>query len=266
MRKQARQRSAARLAAADEIWRVGHECFRLYAVSGPPVKTHSERYAKDGFRSLFGQDRIALALPAKRRRTPLRLRTGWPKPRLKITQVLEWADEFHRQKGRWPHHFDGRIPGAGEDPWARINDALAQGYRGLHGGSSLARVLFLRRGVRSPRNVPDPNERQIFQWAQVHFRRTRKWPSESSGQIQKAPGETWAAIDLALARGTRSLTGGSSLALFLDARGASAILDGARHLPRNKSSGWRINSSKPMDIGRTANPARSPSCLVRRGR
>ncbi len=78
-------------------------------------------------------------LPARRRRIR-RLEARWPKPRLKFAQILKWADEFHRRKGRWPHHFDGRIQGAGDDTWARVNDALARGNRGLPGRSSLAFV------------------------------------------------------------------------------------------------------------------------------
>lgn len=156
--------------------------------------------------------------PARRRRIR-RLERRWPKQRLRATQILKWADEFHRRKGRWPHHFDGRIEGAGEDTWSRVNDALAQGNRGLTGGSSLAKLLFLKRGVRSPRNVPLLTEEQIFRWARGHFRRTGKWPKGTSGSVRDATGETWAAIDLALARGTRGLHGGSSLAQLLDCRG-----------------------------------------------
>ena len=164
-------------------------------------------------------DRDSNASAQRPRRAPRRLRRRWPKPRLTIAKILQWADEFHRQRGRWPHHFDGRITGAGEDTWSRINDALAQGYRGLTGKSSLARLLFLRRGVRSPRNVPVLSESQIIRWARAHHSRMRRWPTESSGPILSAPGETWAAIDLALARGTRGLPCGSSLARLLERHG-----------------------------------------------
>src|SRR5215471_6525529 len=159
-------------------------------------------------------DRFAIRM---RRRTPQRLRSRWPKPRLKIAQILEWTDEFHREKGRWPHHFDGRIRGAGEDTWARVNDALANGNRGLKGGSSLARLLFVHRGVRSPRNVPPLTEQQILRWARSHFKRTGKWPHDRSGPVHDVHGETWTAIDLALSRGKRGLPGGSSLARLLNA-------------------------------------------------
>ena len=156
--------------------------------------------------------------PARRRRVR-RLERRWPKPRLKVAQILKWADGFRRREGRWPHHFDGRIEGAGEDTWARVNDALARGNRGLPGGSSLANLLYRKRGVRSPRNVPALSEDQIFRWARVHYKRTGSWPHLKSGKVKDAPGETWTALDLALARGTRGLPGGSSVAQLLASRG-----------------------------------------------
>lgn len=158
-------------------------------------------------------------MPPARRRIPHRLKARWSKPRLRVAQILKWADEFHRGKGRWPHHFDGRIEGAGEDTWARVNDALARGNRGLPGRSSLAKLLFRRRGVRSPRNVPAMSERQIFRWAREHFKRTGEWPKLNSGVVKDARGESWNAIDLALSRGTRGLPGRSSVAQLLDSRG-----------------------------------------------
>lgn len=157
--------------------------------------------------------------PRRRRRTPRRLGRRWPKKQLTVAQILQWADEFRRRKGRWPHHFDGHIKWAGDDTWARVNDALAKGTWGLPGGSSLARLLYANRGVRSPRNVPALNERRILAWTRAHFKQTGKWPGGNSGPVCDAPGETWAAIDLALSRGKRGLPGGSSLARLLDARG-----------------------------------------------
>jgi hypothetical protein len=133
--------------------------------------------------------------------------------------ILGWADEFHRQKGRWPHHFDGRVSRASEDTWATVNSALAGGDRGLPGRSSLARLLFVHRGVRSPGNVPDLSESQIVKWARAHFRRFNRWPEGHSGPVVDAPEESWAAIDLALRRGKRGLPGGSSLARLLDTLG-----------------------------------------------
>lgn len=155
----------------------------------------------------------------KERHTPRRLKRRRPAPRLSVKTILEWADEFHRQKGRWPHHFDGYIKWAGDDTWGRVNGALARGYRGFPGGSSLAKPLYLHRGVRSPRNIPKLSERQIFAWAKAHYNRTGHWPTLESGPVKDAPGETWMAIDIVLSRGTRGLPTGSSLARLLDTLG-----------------------------------------------
>ncbi len=82
----------------------------------------------------------------RKRRPPVQYR----KPAHTITQILAWADDFSRRNGRWPHHFSGRIP-LTDETWLGIDSALRQGDRGLPGGSSLAKVLYLHRGVRSPR-------------------------------------------------------------------------------------------------------------------
>ena len=136
------------------------------------------------------------------------------KPPLTITRILAWADDYKRRVGRWPNHLCGRIRWT-EETWLGIDSSLRTGHRGLTGGSSLANVLYLHRGVRSPGNVPPLDEREILRWARAHFRRTTKWPSLYSGAVRDAPGETWCAIDLALSRGTRRLAGGSSVAQLL---------------------------------------------------
>ena len=157
--------------------------------------------------------------PPKRRRTPRRLQRKGRKPDFQIDQILAWADEYFERKGRWPHHFDGYIPGTDEETWSKVNSALSRGGRGLLGGSSLANLLYRQRGVRSPDNVPLLDEDEIFRWAKAHFKRNGEWPHGPDGAILDAPGETWTAVDLALSRGTRGLPGGSSLAQLFDARG-----------------------------------------------
>lgn len=56
---------------------------------------------------------------------------------------------------------------------------------------------------------------QILAWADAHYRRTGRWPTNTSGQVIGAPGETWDAIRGALGRGNRGLPGGSSVAKVL---------------------------------------------------
>jgi hypothetical protein len=83
-----------------------------------------------------------------------------------------------------------------------------------------------RRG--SPR-APALSIPQILAWADKYRARTGTWPIATSGGIPGSLGETWIKIDKALRHGTRSLSGGSSLARLLEAeRGVRNIA----HLPR----------------------------------
>ena len=56
---------------------------------------------------------------------------------------------------------------------------------------------------------------QILGWADVHRRRTGKWPAKSSGPVLDGPEETWALVNQSLSRGYRGLAGGTTLALLL---------------------------------------------------
>lgn len=96
-----------------------------------------------------------------------------------------------------------------------IHAALYEGRRGLPGGSSLARLLAEKRGVRNINSPPDLSIRKILRWADAHHQKTSKWPKLKSGVVLGALGETWFAIDAALRQGGRDLPGGSSLAKLL---------------------------------------------------
>jgi hypothetical protein len=139
---------------------------------------------------------------------------GWNRPPLTVAQILAWADAFHAQHGRWPKTSDGAVPGAGEK-WLNLDMALRQGLRGLPGGSSLARLLAARRGVRNVQALPPLTEGQIVAWAQAHHGRTGGWPYEDSGPVAEAPGETWQNMDAALRQGLRGLAGDASLARLI---------------------------------------------------
>ena len=61
---------------------------------------------------------------------------------------------------------------------------------------------------------------QILDWADAHFKRTRKWPTLQSGRVADARQDTWGAINQSLKCGYRGLPGGSSLVqLLAEARG-----------------------------------------------
>jgi hypothetical protein len=56
---------------------------------------------------------------------------------------------------------------------------------------------------------------QILRWADAHKARTGRWPSQYSGPVEGAPGETWVSVHQALQRGLRGLPAGDSLARLL---------------------------------------------------
>jgi hypothetical protein len=137
---------------------------------------------------------------------------------LTFSQILHWADAFHRRHRRWPTSRDGPIPSTADATWRRIDSALRLGLRGLPGGSSLAQLLADERGVRKPGYLPPLTVQQILSWADSHRRRTGRWPTMESGPIAETPGETWRRIDSDLRLGLRKLPGGSSLAQLLARR------------------------------------------------
>src|SRR5947209_6006369 len=76
-------------------------------------------------------------------------RTSWRPPKLTVARILAWADAWHRRTGTWPNETSGSIPDTVREKWQNIDKALRVGYRGLPGGSSLARLLAQHRGVRN---------------------------------------------------------------------------------------------------------------------
>lgn len=138
-----------------------------------------------------------------------------PRTILYISHILAWADAHCKRTGSWPNLNSGPITGTLDETWRRVDSALRIGLRGLPGGSSLARLLAERRGVRNRSCLPYLTIKQILTWADAHRRRTGSWPTSESGPIHGAPGETWKAIDHALRLGMRSLPGGSSLSRLL---------------------------------------------------
>ena len=138
-------------------------------------------------------------------------------PSLTKEQILEWADAHFERTGQWPMTNSGPIQDASVETWANIDAALNQGHRGLPTGSSLARLLADERGRRNQKVLPPLTKDMILAWADAHHQRTGRWPKQKTGSLSDAPAETWANIDAALARGSRSLPGGSSLAQLLAA-------------------------------------------------
>ena len=132
--------------------------------------------------------------------------------------ILSWADAYFARHGVWPRHTSGAIPESEGDTWQKINGALRVGVRGLLPHSSLAILLQQRRGVRNRKDLPHFTEDQILTWADAHYERCGRWPSQYSGPIPESPGDTWCGTNLALERGNRGLPPGSSLATLLEQR------------------------------------------------
>jgi hypothetical protein len=140
------------------------------------------------------------------------------RPHLYIGDILRWADEFNRRRGRWPCRDDGPVEGTLDLTWRRVDSALKLGNRGLRPGSSLAKLLLTHRKRRHKGYPPSLTEAQILTWADAHHARTGEWPIHTSGSIAGVRGETWRAVDRSLRVGRRGLPGGSSLAQLLEAR------------------------------------------------
>ena len=163
-----------------------------------------------GGRGLPGGSSLAKLLTEKRG-----VRVLNAPPKLTIQQILKWADSYHQVTGKWPKESSGEVLGVSGERWGNISNALLQGQRGLPGGSSLAKLLAEKRGVRNRGALPDLSVEQILKWADAHSKKTGEWPKVKSGAVLGALGESWGIIDGSLSRGRRGLSGGSSLAKLL---------------------------------------------------
>jgi hypothetical protein len=139
-------------------------------------------------------------------------------PQLRLlteAQILAWADAYHERTGQWPRVRSGPIRGVRGEKWVNIDQALRGGARGFLGGSTLARFLAQRRGVLDRRNPPRLTKTQILAWADACRQRTGKWPTNLSGPIPEASGQSWNMVDTALREGKRGLPGRSTLLKLL---------------------------------------------------
>jgi hypothetical protein len=141
------------------------------------------------------------------------------RPPLATEMILKWADAYHSRTNKWPNLESGQIADAPGETWSAVNGALAQGNRGLPGGSTLARLLQKERRVRNSKNLSPLTEDQILLWATKHRERKGKWPTLSSGCVIEEPSEKWININQALRKGLRGLPGGQSLSHVIKDRG-----------------------------------------------
>src|SRR5207248_2446454 len=148
---------------------------------------------REGLRGLSGGSSLARLLARHRG-----ARNRKDLPPLSEDQILAWADAHQRRTGTWPTATSGTIPDSGGEKWSAIHAALRLGVRGLPGGSTLAKLLAARRGVRNRKALPPLTEDRILSRADEHQARTGSWPSGKAGPVAAAPGETWTAVEMAL--------------------------------------------------------------------
>jgi len=102
-----------------------------------------------------------------------------------------------RSPGKWPNTNSGDVVDAPGEKWKLIDSGLREGQRGLPGGSSLAKLLAKKQGLRNPAELPPLTEAEILRLADLHFQGTGKYPFYKDGRVADALGETWAAFDMA---------------------------------------------------------------------
>ena len=139
-------------------------------------------------------------------------------PDLDVATILSWADAHHERTGKWPNWNSGSVREAPRlartGPGMTV--ALYQGRRGFPAGSSFAQLLDQHRTVRNIRGLPPLTIETVLASAETyHQPQTAWWPTNKSGAILDATGETWMTVDKALRRGRRGLAGDSSLARLL---------------------------------------------------
>jgi hypothetical protein len=225
-----------RLLAAADAYREEHGCWPTAASPGPIPGIAGQTWGTiDG---LLTSDRVILAAGGLTLSRLLAIYRGPQKrrglPDLTVEQILRWADAHHAAHGRWPGIPSGPVAAAPGETWIGIDQALSSGGRGLPGGSSLARLLAERRGVRNRLALPDLTVEQILAWADAHRAATGKWPTCTSGPVIAAPGETWNMIKVALWHGRRGLPRRSRLPKLLDAHRP----EGRRRLTPEQIRAW----------------------------
>ena len=189
--------------------------------SGPILEAPGESWKKVanalrvGQRGLRGGQSLGKLFTKRRGVKSFRRR-----PQLNIDQVLNWPDLHCERTGKWPTPISGPVHEAPHVTWHGINQSLRHGTCGLPGGSALAELLVEQRGVRNKKRLPPYHIKQILSWADRHHKQTGEWPTQDSGSIAIAPGETWKAVNSALIQGGRGLSGGSTLARLLAERRA----------------------------------------------
>ncbi|HWL95168.1 MAG TPA: hypothetical protein VNT79_16735 [Phycisphaerae bacterium] len=135
---------------------------------------------------------------------------------LRESEILEWADAYHSETGKWPNRRSGPVKQRPELTWHNIDASLIYGLHGLQKGNSFPKLLQKHRGVRNKLHPPTLTTEQILAWGRDFHRKSGRWPTATSGRIAPAPGETWSAVSSALTQGLRGFSGKGSLSGLLN--------------------------------------------------
>jgi hypothetical protein len=165
---------------------------------------------KDGLRGLPKGTSVARLLQEHRK-----ARNTSNLPDISEKQILQWADAFYTDRGRWPSSDSGEVPNSPGETWRGINNALKNNRRGLSTGCSLADFLARHRGRRNPSKAPPLSLPLILEWIDEHKKVAGEYPDAHSGPVRQQSGETWGTIAAAMARGSRGLPRAITLPAFL---------------------------------------------------
>jgi hypothetical protein len=164
---------------------------------------------RNGSRGLPGGSSLARLLVEHRNVGPHK------PPALSVEQILAWADAHHAATGCWPHRDSGQATAGSDETWARIDNALRRGHRGLGAKTSLPRLLNERRGVPVWGDPSPLTIEQILARADAFHAAHGRWPTKWDERDAAGPDEPWKRIDHALREGLRGLPGGTTLAWLL---------------------------------------------------
>lgn len=184
--------------------------------SGPAALANGETWEsidlalRKGGRGLPGGSSLAKLLAKQ-----LGVRNRTNRPKLRVKDILTWADAYFARHKQWPRRESGAIAGVPGETWPQIDRSLGMGTRGLPRSGSLIQFLAKHGRLRNRMKPPRLSIKQILLWADDHFSRTGFWPRPTSGPVVGVDGESWRAINESLVRGRRGLRGGRSLSHLL---------------------------------------------------
>jgi hypothetical protein len=193
--------------AAEGTWPT-HESGRVQGTTRETWQ-NVDRILREGGKGLPGGQTLARLLVAHRG-----ARFKGCLPRLRVEQILAWADAHRATHGQWPKAGSGPVVGVPGESWDNIDRNLKEGFRGLSGGTKLSWLLAEHRGA--PARFPSPRltVEQILAWADAHREATGKWPTRGSGKVAGTD-EDWSNVCDALHRGNRGLPKSGSLSELL---------------------------------------------------